>query len=116
MRVARHAQDGPRRTCIGCRTVRPQAQLIRLAATADGGVAITTAATAGRGAYLCPALDCLERILKRRGLPQALRRPLPRLDIQALRQCFASAVVECGGEGRGADRGTASLASGEGAV
>lgn len=112
--MGRHVQGGPRRTCIGCRTVRPQAELIRLAATADGGVAV--AAAAGRGAYLCPAPDCLERILKRRGLPQALRRPLPRLDAQALRRCFASAVAGCGGGGRGADRGMASVASGEGAV
>jgi predicted RNA-binding protein YlxR (DUF448 family) len=83
-------QDGPRRTCVGCRTVRAQAELIRLAATAEGGIAVAVGESRGRGAYLCVAADCLERALKRRCLPQALRRPLPRLDAEELRRFVAA--------------------------
>jgi predicted RNA-binding protein YlxR (DUF448 family) len=76
----------PRRTCVGCRAVRAQRELVRVAADGRGGVAVTLRRVSGRGVYLCPSADCLEAALRRRVLPRALRAELPGLDTTALRQ------------------------------
>jgi predicted RNA-binding protein YlxR (DUF448 family) len=65
-------EEGPRRTCIGCRQVRPQAGLIRLVRRVDGTV-VSDPTGHGRGAYVCPDPRCLERAVKRLG--QAFRKP-----------------------------------------
>jgi predicted RNA-binding protein YlxR (DUF448 family) len=80
----------PRRTCVGCRAVRPQRQLVRLVGDGWGGVAVASRRARGRGAYLCPLPGCLDAALRRRVLPRALRVELPRLDAAALRQQVAT--------------------------
>ena len=66
----------PERTCIGCRTRRPQAALIRVARRPDGSV-LTSRTAAGRGAWLCnPADECLQIARKRRGFDKAFRQPV----------------------------------------
>jgi hypothetical protein len=64
--------EGPRRTCIGCRQVRAQTALVRLVRRSDGTV-VSGRDGRGRGAYVCPDPDCLERAVKRLG--QAFRKP-----------------------------------------
>jgi uncharacterized protein len=62
----------PQRTCVGCRTVRPKDEMIRLARAGDGVVVVDREARApGRGAYVCPRAECIERA--RRRLAGALR-------------------------------------------
>ncbi|MGH7262542.1 MAG: YlxR family protein [Candidatus Rokuibacteriota bacterium] len=64
----------PQRTCVGCRQVRPRAQLLRLVRRADALVVIDRASTApGRGAYVCPAAECVGEALKRGRLAKAFR-------------------------------------------
>jgi predicted RNA-binding protein YlxR (DUF448 family) len=65
-------EDGPRRTCIGCRQVRGQATLIRLVRRPEGTV-VPDPHGRGRGAYVCPDPQCLERALTRLG--RAFRKP-----------------------------------------
>jgi uncharacterized protein len=76
----------PRRTCLGCRRVRPQAELIRLARGRDGRAALdlprsggrngdARGTSTGRGAYACPALECLVGALRKGRLDHAFRRP-----------------------------------------
>jgi predicted RNA-binding protein YlxR (DUF448 family) len=63
----------PVRTCIGCRTREEKARLLRIIAR-DGDVAVDyRQIEPGRGAYLHPRPECLERALKRRSLGRALR-------------------------------------------
>ncbi|MGQ9524481.1 MAG: RNase P modulator RnpM [Armatimonadota bacterium] len=67
----------PIRTCVACRTERPKAQLVRVVRTPDGRVALDpTRKRSGRGAYLCPSLECLQTALKRRSLERALGVPI----------------------------------------
>ena len=54
----------PQRTCVGCRTVLPKRQLIRLVRTPQGVVVDPTGKLAGRGAYLHDRRECWERSLK----------------------------------------------------
>ncbi len=68
------AKHVPLRTCVACRQERAKRELIRLVRGADGHVEIdTTGRKAGRGAYLCPAGECLETGLKSNRLEHALR-------------------------------------------
>ncbi|HEV8308865.1 MAG TPA: YlxR family protein [Methylomirabilota bacterium] len=57
---------GPFRTCVGCRRVRPQVVLVRLARGPGGSVeADPPRRRGGRGAYLCPREECLQEALRR---------------------------------------------------
>jgi predicted RNA-binding protein YlxR (DUF448 family) len=67
-------KEGPLRTCIGCRQVRPKSELLRLTAGEDGHVALDARRTApGRGVYACPTLECLSKALVGARLARALR-------------------------------------------
>lgn len=63
----------PQRTCIGCKTVRPKKELIRLVRTPENEVLVDpTGKKSGRGAYSCPNLNCLELAFKGALLDKAL--------------------------------------------
>lgn len=66
----------PERTCIGCRTKRPQAALVRVSVGPDGAAELDRHA-GGRGAWLCnPPNPCLDLAKKRRGFARAFRQPV----------------------------------------
>jgi predicted RNA-binding protein YlxR (DUF448 family) len=59
---------------VGCRQRRPKPELVRLIRDAEGMVVRdATGGAAGRGAYVCVEVACLERALKGGRLAQALR-------------------------------------------
>lgn len=63
----------PQRTCLGCRSVKPKKELVRIVRTPDGEVVVDpTGKKSGRGAYICPSLQCLESAFKGALLAQAL--------------------------------------------
>lgn len=63
----------PMRTCVGCRTSHPKRDLIRVVRDPEGKVHLDlTGKLSGRGAYLCPKVECLERAVKGRQLDRAL--------------------------------------------
>ena len=66
----------PIRTCVGCRVAKEKRLLIRLARRADGSVVVDVGGRqAGRGAYVCPDAECVERALQRGRLSHAFRKP-----------------------------------------
>ncbi|TCL55857.1 hypothetical protein EDC14_105321 [Hydrogenispora ethanolica] len=63
----------PQRTCLGCKTIRPKKELIRVVRTPEGEVVLDlTGKKSGRGAYTCPKLECLELTFKGSLLERAL--------------------------------------------
>lgn len=71
----------PERTCIGCRTTRPQAALVRVALDTDDRVVLSRRAP-GRGAWLCamdrgPDARCARTALSKHAFDRAFRRSLP---------------------------------------
>ena len=63
----------PMRMCVGCREMKPKRELIRVVRSQDGNVTVDfTGKAAGRGAYVCRSVECLERAIKTRGLDRAL--------------------------------------------
>jgi uncharacterized protein len=72
--------EGPMRTCTGCRKGRARDRMIRVTRAGDGAVRIDPIGSApGRGAYVCPQKDCVERACRSGSLAKALRSsgPLP---------------------------------------
>jgi predicted RNA-binding protein YlxR (DUF448 family) len=62
----------PVRMCIACREGRPKKELVRVVAT-DNGLEVDESGKAqGRGAYLCPDVDCLDRARKIKAFDRAL--------------------------------------------
>ncbi|HWR23687.1 MAG TPA: YlxR family protein [Feifaniaceae bacterium] len=66
------AKKVPMRMCVGCRVMRPKKKMLRVVRSAEGKVSIDpTGKAAGRGAYICRDIACLERAIKSRGLERA---------------------------------------------
>jgi len=68
---------GPVRTCIGCRARDDVGNLVRI--TAQGGTCVVDRGqgTSGRGAYVHPRGECLDRVERTSILARALRVPGP---------------------------------------
>ncbi len=63
----------PERMCVGCKTMHPKRELLRVVRTPEGEVLLDlTGKKAGRGAYVCPSSACLELALKGDRLSKAL--------------------------------------------
>lgn len=59
--------------CVGCREMKPKRDLIRVVRSPEGEISLDlTGKKAGRGAYICPQLECLKRARKSRALARAL--------------------------------------------
>ncbi|MCL6739261.1 MULTISPECIES: YlxR family protein [Streptomyces] len=78
------ARACPERTCVGCRQRAAKTELLRVVAIEDECVPDHRGTLPGRGAYIHPALVCLDLAVRRRAFPRALRAPGP-LDSAALR-------------------------------
>ncbi|MEU0028180.1 YlxR family protein [Streptomyces sp. NPDC006335] len=80
-----HARACPERTCVGCRQRAAKTDLLRIVAIEDACVPDPRGTLPGRGAYIHPALVCLDQAVRRRAFTRALRAP-GALDTKALRQ------------------------------
>ncbi|MEW2167274.1 YlxR family protein [Streptomyces sp. NPDC007084] len=78
------ARACPERTCVGCRERAAKRDLLRIVAVEGECVPDHRGTLPGRGAYVHPALVCLDLAVRRRAIPRALRVPGP-LDTAALR-------------------------------
>jgi predicted RNA-binding protein YlxR (DUF448 family) len=85
----------PMRTCIGCGTIKPKKELIRIVQTEDGVLhADRTGRANGRGAYLCDDPACLEKAVRKKGFARAFR-----TEVSA--EAAARLKTEIGGEDAG---------------
>ena len=68
----------PLRQCIGCGEMKSKKEMIRVLKTADDTIEIdATGRRNGRGAYLCPSMDCWKKAVERLGLGGSLKRATP---------------------------------------
>ncbi|HZK42788.1 MAG TPA: YlxR family protein [Syntrophomonadaceae bacterium] len=68
----------PQRMCVGCKEMKIKKELIRIVRNTEGILEIdTTGKKSGRGAYICPNLDCFDQAVKVRGIQKALGQKLP---------------------------------------
>ncbi len=73
-------RGSPIRTCVGCGVRAAKSDLLRVVAVGGEAVADPAARRPGRGAYLHPREDCVERARRRRAIPRALRASGPLAD------------------------------------
>lgn len=77
----------PLRMCVGCQEMKPKKELIRVVRTPQEGLVIdSTGKQSGRGAYLCPQGECLQKAVKYKRLEKALQRPLLPEVLEQLKQ------------------------------
>ncbi|MGN0320484.1 MAG: RNase P modulator RnpM [Lachnospira sp.] len=64
----------PQRQCIGCGQMKDKKELIRILKTQDGSIVIdATGKKNGRGAYICPDEECLQKAFKTKGLERSFK-------------------------------------------
>jgi uncharacterized protein len=77
----------PMRQCTGCGLMKEKKQLIRIVKTAEGDITLDRSGRMnGRGAYICPDHECLEKVIKNKGLNRAFKMPVSTEVIEKLRQ------------------------------
>ncbi|MCD7785385.1 MAG: YlxR family protein [Oscillospiraceae bacterium] len=68
----------PIRTCLGCGEPKEKKSLVRIVRTPEGEILVDpTGKKSGRGAYICPKSECLEKARKRRSLERSLEYEIP---------------------------------------
>ena len=81
------AKKVPMRQCTGCREMRSKRDMIRVIKTAENELCIdATGRKNGRGAYICPNMDCLKQAMKNRGLERSLKTAIPEMVYQQLEE------------------------------
>ncbi|MFF3321108.1 YlxR family protein [Streptomyces sp. NPDC002889] len=86
-----HARVCPERTCVGCRERAAKSDLLRIVVIEDVCVLDDRGTLPGRGAYVHPALVCLDLAVRRRAFPRAFRVQGP-LETAALRRYVEQAA------------------------
>ena len=62
----------PQRTCIGCNSKKNKNELIRIVKDKKENISNDkTGKAAGRGAYICDNIECLERAIKTKKIDKA---------------------------------------------
>lgn len=69
----------PQRQCIGCGEMKNKKEMIRILKTPEGEFNLdSTGRKNGRGAYLCPSMDCLKKAIKSKGLERSFKMAMPK--------------------------------------
>ena len=81
------AKKIPMRQCTGCREMKSKREMIRVIRTTENEICIdATGRKNGRGAYICPNMDCLKLAIKNRGLERSLKMAIPESLYQQLEE------------------------------
>lgn len=68
----------PQRQCIGCGEMKNKKEMLRVLKTAEGEILLdATGRKNGRGAYLCPSMECMKKARKSKGLERSFKMAIP---------------------------------------
>ena len=68
----------PQRQCMGCRERKPKRDMIRVVRGTDGMVSLDFGGKKnGRGAYICPQMECLKKAIRSKALDRSLEVTIP---------------------------------------
>ncbi|MCI6019576.1 MAG: YlxR family protein [Clostridiales bacterium] len=69
----------PMRQCLGCREMKNKKEMLRVIRTPEGDVCLdATGRKNGRGAYICPSMECLKAAMKNKGIERSLNVSIPK--------------------------------------
>ena len=81
----------PLRQCIGCGEMKSKKEMIRVIKTADEEILLdATGRKNGRGAYLCPSMECMKKAVKSKGLERSFKMAIPKEVYDALEKEMAA--------------------------
>jgi len=76
----------PLRKCTGCQEMKNKKELIRVVRNDVGEFSLDfTGKKPGRGAYVCPCLECIEKARKNRGFERSFKTAVPKEVYETLR-------------------------------
>ncbi len=85
----------PMRMCVGCREMKPKAELIRVVRSPEGEVSLDPVGKKpGRGAYVCRSSACLGRAIKQKQLERQLETALSEETAASLRATLEALQAE----------------------
>lgn len=77
----------PLRKCTGCQEMKSKKELIRVVKNDEGEISLDfTGKKQGRGAYICPSMECLEKAHKNKGLERSFKCAVPKEVYEQLRE------------------------------
>lgn len=77
----------PFRKCIGCLQMKEKKLLIRIVKKGKNEIEMDkTGKKEGRGAYICPNIDCLKKACKSKGLERSFKCAIPKEMYEKLRK------------------------------
>ena len=77
----------PQRQCIGCGEMKNKKEMIRILKTPEGEFVVdATGRKNGRGAYICPSMDCFKKAVKSRGLERSFKMAIPKEVYESLKK------------------------------
>lgn len=83
------------RMCVACRRKGDQTTFLRVVCAADGRMAVDPGPNLqGRSAYLCRNINCFELARKNRSLQRSLKRPVPDIILQQLKDKINMEITE----------------------
>ena len=69
----------PLRKCTGCQEMKNKKELVIIVKSDDGEISIdVTGKKQGRGAYICPNMECLLKAQKTKGLERSFKTCIPK--------------------------------------
>ena len=77
----------PQRMCLGCQEGKAKRELIRIVRSPEGEFSVdTTGKKPGRGAYICPKMECFNAARKSKGLERSFKSPIDKSVYELLEQ------------------------------
>jgi predicted RNA-binding protein YlxR (DUF448 family) len=87
----------PLRTCIGCGEKKPKRELLRIVRGENNSIFYDpTGKASGRGAYICPKIECLELAIKKRAFSHALKCEISKEDLERIREELEREITKRG--------------------
>ena len=82
----------PQRLCLGCQTVHPKKELVRIVRSPEGEISLDlTGKKSGRGAYICRKPECFDAAVKGHRFAKAFQGPIDPAVLESLKaQLFAA--------------------------
>ncbi len=82
----------PLRKCTGCQEMKDKRSLVRVVRNDSGEFSVDfTGKKPGRGAYICPNLECLEKAKRTKGLERSFKTSVPEEVYDSFRKELLSA-------------------------
>ena len=79
----------PQRLCIGCQTVHPKKELIRIVRSSEGDFSVDrTGKKSGRGAYVCDKIECFDAAVKAHRFQKSFQGEIGADVLKVLREQF----------------------------